>query len=246
MKRLLCAGAPDIFELGPVFRQGESGRWHNPEFTLLEWYRRGYSMQTLITEVLELLTHSGLAGCENDVQQLTYADAFQQVLDIDVLACDAQSLRKAAASLGAAPDTELDKDQWLEYLFATQVRTAFSDKACWVLTHYPASQAALAKLDPDDPRFALRFEVFVGAMEIANGFQELQDAKEQSARFQKDNDIRAQRGQAVRPIDDNFLGALSKGMPACSGVALGIDRLLMRLHGLSDIRLSLAWPWHES
>lgn len=262
LKRLLCAGAPDIYEMGPVFRQGEAGRRHNPEFTLLEWYRHGFSMQNLINEVVDLLRHTGLLTgnsaadktssdvpareCDNQVTQTTYADAFQQTIGVDILSCSAHELALIAASLGPAPDAPMDKDQWLDYLFALHIQTAYARLPCWVVTHYPASQAALARLDPDKPDFALRFEVFVGDMEIANGFEELQDAREQAQRFARDNQLREQRGQAVRPVDQRFLKALEMGLPSCSGVALGVDRLMMCLHGGKDIRAGLAWPWELS
>lgn len=241
LKRFLSAGAPDLYELGPVFRQGESGRWHNPEFTLLEWYRLGFSMQSLIDEVVALLGAVGDARLQAlPVRQLTYYEAIEQAIGADVRSLGSKELSERVAARLPVPEGDMDVDQWLDYAFSALVQPGF-DNEIVVVTHYPATQAALAKLAPDG-NTALRFEVFVGAIELANGFEELTDAAEQAARFEQDNRLREQRGLPRRPVDTRFLDALSS-LPACSGVALGFDRLLMTTQDIHSMDRALALPW---
>lgn len=246
LKRLLVEGAGDVYEIGPVFRQGESGPKHNPEFTLLEWYRCGYSMQQLIDEVAGYLHETASPDFRKlTVRQIRYFDAFEEALGQNVSQCNAQQLKKIAEDLGRPPRVEMDRDQWLDYLMGAHVQPKLANEPLVVLTHYPASQAALASLASDGAT-ALRFEVFVSGLELANGFEELLDPHEQRQRFVSDNQLRQARGQATMPIDEAFLGALERGMPACSGVALGIDRWLMCLQDEQNISALLTWPWHDS
>ncbi|MEM7081290.1 MAG: EF-P lysine aminoacylase EpmA [Pseudomonadota bacterium] len=241
-KRLLSQGAPDLFEMGPVFRQAECGNRHNPEFTLLEWYRLGYSMQQLIDEVIELLRRVDCVSEQAPVEQLRYFDAFERVLGFSVTSLSTQELSDVARQVDG-PVGELDRDQWLDFLFATRVQPTLTDRTV-VITHYPASQAALAKLDAMAPDTALRFEVFVRGLELANGFEELTCAVEQRARFDNDNALRVKRGQSALPIDERFLTSLDT-LPPCAGVALGIDRLLMLLDDCTTIDEVLTFGWHH-
>jgi len=246
LKRLLAAGAPDLFELGPVFRDGERGALHNPEFTLLEWYRLGFAMQDLIDEVVALLQ----TVCDGkfstfNVHQIRYFELFSQVTDCDVSALDAAALGRLASQTGHAPESEMDVDQWLDFLFSTVVQSSFEADAITVVTHYPASQAALAALDVKAPHTALRFEVFVGSVELANGFEELTDAAEQASRFASDNELRKVRGQRSMPVDTRFLTSLNS-LPDCSGVALGFDRLFILSNDLSSISDALPVSWSEA
>ena len=246
LKRLLGAGAPDVFELGPVFRNGEIGRRHNPEFMLLEWYRLGFSMQQLINEVIELLKTVGngvFSHCA--VRQVRYYELFEQALGCDVREMEHGELADLARAHSAVPDGPMDVDQWLDFLFGTSVQSVLSSEEIVVVTHYPASQAALARIDPDSPDTALRFEVFVNGVELANGFEELNDPVEQAARFSVDNRIRTGRGQNPVPVDQRFLAALEQ-LPDCSGVALGFDRLLMLVHDLPSIHDAIAIPWNDA
>lgn len=223
-KRLLAAGFGDLYELGPVFRRGEAGRDHQPEFTLLEWYRVGWSWRQLAEEVVELIHESLGAGSEEwPVRWLRWNEAFRQALGVDALSAPADALEAMA---GDAP-AGLDRDGLLDWLFATRIQPGFDERSITVVHDYPASQAALARISPHDPRVAERFEVFAGPRELANGYHELVDPDEQRRRFERDNRIRSERGQSAMPIDEALLTALGAGMPDSSGVALGFDRLLM-------------------
>ncbi len=238
MKRLLAAGAPDIYQLGSAFRDGEAGRRHQPEFTLLEWYRLGFGLDALIADTVALI-EAALAR-KLPVTRLRYADALQKVLGRPLARCSDDELRAAA---GADQPQGLDeRDALLDWLLVTRVFPTFARNELTVLTHYPASQAALAQLDPDDLSVALRFEVFAGELELANGFVELTDADEQRRRFATDNAVRADRGQEHRDADTDFLAALAAGLPACAGVAVGVDRLVSIATGETDIRRVQPFP----
>lgn len=236
MKRLLAAGSGPIYQVGKAFRNGEAGRRHNPEFSLLEWYRPGFSMQDLIDEVAALAQQL-LAQPDLPVQQHAYAALFEQHLDIDVFAADAAALRERALAVDllGAENLQLDKDGWLDLLMSSFIEGELGHQALSFVTHYPASQASLAQLDPDDPRTAQRFELYYQGIELANGFVELVDAEEQGERFEHENCARRSAGQAPMPVDQGLLEALRQGLPACSGVALGLDRLLMCQLGIDDI-----------
>ncbi|HLR87930.1 MAG TPA: EF-P lysine aminoacylase EpmA [Wenzhouxiangella sp.] len=231
-KRLLAAGSGDIYELGQVFRRDEAGRFHQPEFTLLEWYRVGWDWRRLAAETVDLIR---LCLPDNrvdePVQWRPWRQCFIDDLGIDGLLAGRDEL---AALADDAPDG-LERDALLDWLFATRIQPALGARTITVVYDYPASQAALARLRPDDPRVAERFEVFVGATELANGYRELLAADIQRRRFERDNRIRRQRGQPAMPVDEHLLAALAAGMPECSGVALGVDRLLMLALGARAI-----------
>ncbi|NNF16880.1 MAG: EF-P lysine aminoacylase GenX [Gammaproteobacteria bacterium] len=243
MKRLLCSGAPDIFELGPVFRAGESGRRHNPEFTLLEWYRHDFTMHELITEVVDLLAECAVPGAAEDPVILTYRDLFLRELGIDIDVVDNTTLSRLAHDEGLQGNGPFERQELLDMLFASRLQTTLQPTDVAVITHYPKAQAALAKLDPVNPGYALRFEVFIRGVEIANGFEELRDAVEQRERFATDNHRRLARGQPEVTVDERFLTALASGLPACSGVALGFERLLMVTAGFASIDQAMTFSW---
>lgn len=223
-KRLLAAGFGDLYELGPVFRRGETGRHHQPEFTLLEWYRVDWDWRRLAREVVDLIHECLEADSETwPVVWRSWNECFRENLGIDALSAHTHSIRELAGD--APPD--LDRDALLDWLFATRVQAAFAARTITVVYDYPASQAALARIREDDPRVAERFEVFAGPNELANGYHELTDAGEQAKRFERDNRIRLESGRETMPADDQLLDALAAGLPECSGVALGFDRLLM-------------------
>jgi len=228
MKRLLAAGSGDIYQLSKVFRDDEEGRYHNPEFTMLEWYRLGFDHYQLMDE-MEALLISIMGGKVNKFKRLSYQNVFLEQLEIDPFEVDINSLRQCAKkfNIETPQGLEDDKDMWLDWLMVEKIAPTFSKTAFTFLYDYPASQAALARLDKDDPRKANRFELFYGELELANGFYELTDAIEQSARFETENSVRKQRGKKVMPVDHGLLGALEAGLPECSGVAIGLDRLLM-------------------
>lgn len=223
-KRLLAAGFGDLYELGPVFRRGEAGRHHQPEFTLLEWYRVGWDWRRLAEEVVALIHHCLDTGPDAwPVAWRSWNDCFRDTLGIDALAADTGALREMVDD---APG-ELERDALLDWLFATRIQPAFAARTITVVYDYPASQAALARIRVDDPGVAERFEVFAGPNELANGYHELADAEEQRARFERDNRIRRDNERTAMPMDEQLIAALASGLPDCSGVALGFDRLLM-------------------
>lgn len=226
MKRLLAAGSGPIYQMGKSFRNEEAGRYHNPEFTMLEWYRPHFDMYRLMNEVDDLLQQI-LDGEASEV--VSYQQIFIRHLDIDPLSADKNQLRAAAAKLdmGELANREEDRDTLLQMLFAFGVEPHIGQEKPTFVYHFPATQACLAEISTEDHRVAERFEVYYKGVELANGFRELTDAGEQRQRFEQENRKREARGLTIHPIDENFLAALEYGMPECSGVALGVDRLIM-------------------
>lgn len=235
MKRLLAAGSGPIYQLCRSFRNEESGRYHNPEFTMLEWYRPHYDMYRLMNEVDDLLQQ--VLECES-AETLSYQQAFIRHLDVDPLSADKTQLREAAAKLDLSnvADKEEDRDTLLQLLFAFGVEPHIGKERPAFVYHFPASQASLAQISTEDHRVAERFEVYYRGVELANGFHELTDADEQRLRFEQGNRKRAALGLPQQPLDEHLLAALAHGMPDSSGVALGVDRLIML--ALSAERLS--------
>jgi lysyl-tRNA synthetase class 2 len=241
MKRLLASGQRDIYELGRVFRAGEQGRFHNPEFTLLEWYRTGMSYLELAAEVVDLVRHCGAGSYDNwEAQRVSYRELFRQFTGLDPLHCSESELSNCAAERGlrSAP---LDQLQWLDLLFSEVVQPALPGESLTVVFDFLPEQAALARIRQGDEPAAERFEVFLGQMELANGYQELTDAEEQERRFEREIRQRALRGEEAAPIDRRLIDALRHGLTECSGVALGVDRLLMSLLKLEHIAGVLAF-----
>ncbi|AFP84693.1 elongation factor P--(R)-beta-lysine ligase [secondary endosymbiont of Ctenarytaina eucalypti] len=245
MKRLLAAGSGPIFQICRSFRNEESGRYHNPEFTMLEWYRPNYDMYQLMHEVDDLLKI--ILSCSS-VETFSYQEAFTRYVGLDPLSVDKWKLYEAAVKwdLGNAISKEEDRDTLLQLLFSMMVEPKIGrDKIAFVY-HFPASQAAMAAISTQDHRVAERFEVYFNGIELANGFHELTDAPEQRQRFEKDNRKLVEKGLTEKPIDENLLAALYQGMPACAGVALGVDRLVMlalKAECLSDV---IAFPLERS
>ncbi len=236
MKRLIAAGFQDIYQVCRVFRDGESGPMHQPEFTMIEWYRLDFSLNDIIADCLDLVTE--MLGADGARQQriVSYSDIFVETLSIDPLtaSCDRLAdLLNADAQLRASIGE--DHDAWLNLAMATLVAPHFADNGLTVIFHYPASQASLARLCPDDPTVAERFELYRGSIELANGFVELTDPDVQLQRFEKERLLRAARGKPDVAIDDHLINALRSGLPPCAGVALGLDRLLMIAEGHDDI-----------
>ena len=239
LKRLLCCGVGDLYELGKVFRKSEISSTHNIEFTLLEWYRLNFSYNDLIEDVISLFEtifkKFNLPNITTNI--LTYKQCFNQYLKMNIDTINLKQLNKECYIYGYS-GSKLTKDQALDYLFATQIQPQLGKTILTFITHYPASQAALAQIDPDDTSVALRFEVFYQGHELGNGYQELIDAKQLLQRFELDNLVRVENDQVAIEIDSNFLNAMQTGMPNCSGIAVGIDRLLMVLldsHSIKDV-----------
>lgn len=241
MKRLLAAGSGPIYQMGRSYRNEEAGRYHNPEFTMLEWYRPHYDMYRLINEVDDLLQQT--LECES-AESLSYQQAFLRYLDIDPLTAEKDKLREVAAKLDVSniADTEEDRDTILQLLFMVGVEPHIGLEKPTFIYHFPASQASLAEISSEDHRVAERFEVYYKGVELANGFRELTDAAEQRQRFERDNRKRASMGLPEQPIDENLLAALEHGFPECAGVALGIDRLIMLALGAERISDVIAFP----
>ena len=242
LKRLLAAGSGDIFELGRVFRAGESGRSHNPEFTLLEWYRTGFSYHQLMDEVTGLVLHCGRGKFDQwPRQRLSYRRLFLQYVGLDPFVASERELRDTAQTHDIN-DIELNHKQWLDLLISLVVQPALPEETLTFVYDFPANQAALAKIRPGTPPLAERFELYLGRTELANGYQELADAAEQKHRFEEDNNLRKKRGQPLYEIDLNLVKALEHGLPGCAGVALGVDRLLMAISGSESISDVTAFP----
>lgn len=234
MKRLLAAKSGPIYQIGKCFRNHEEvSRYHNPEFTMLEWYRVQYDMIQIINEVDDLLQE--VLDCL-PAEQISYQKAFQRYLNLDPLDADQQQLAKAAEQLNLGfVTTDIDRDTLLQFLFTFGVEPHIGLERPVVVYHFPASQAALAEFCPEDHRVAKRFEFYYRGVELANGFKELTDAVEQRRRFESDNQARQQRGLPPQVIDEQLLAAMQAGLPCCAGVALGLDRLLMIALGCQSI-----------
>jgi lysyl-tRNA synthetase class 2 len=243
MKRLLAAGSGDIYQLCKVFRDAERGPWHNPEFTLLEWYRLGFDDGDLMAEVAALVEFLLAPGRRlAPAERLTYAEALRRHAAVDAHGASDSELDEAAARAGVVCPSQLDRDARLDLLMGLIVGPQLGrERPCFVCD-YPASQAALARLKPGSPRVAARFELYLDGVELANGFHELADADEQRRRFVGDQATRRSRGQRERPLDERLLSALSHGMPDCAGVALGFDRLVALALGSLKIEDALAFP----
>jgi lysyl-tRNA synthetase class 2 len=242
MKRLLVGGVPRCFQLGRAYRREEQGARHNPEFTMLEWYRAFGTMEDVMHDTEELVREVVVA-CSSDpatlqalapeepFERLRVAEAFERFASIPL----EETLRLA---------TE-DEERFFEILAFT-VEPALAEQGRPVfLTHYPRPMASLAALDPSDVRFALRFELYAQGVELCNGFDELTDPVEQRARFESDRALRAERGRPVYPIDERFLESLREGMPPSAGNALGFDRLVMLALGRRELADVLAFPFGE-
>jgi elongation factor P--(R)-beta-lysine ligase len=244
MKRLLAAGSGDIYQICHVVRGLECGRLHNPEFVLIEWYRLGFSLESLMQEVEELVRElMGEACVGRASQKLSYRDAFRRELKLDPFSASDAALAAAAQPLGpSAAVTGADRDALLELLMGALVGPRLGHQTLTFVHGYPASQAALARLDPGDARTAQRFELYCDGIELANGFNELSDANEQRARFMRENLARGQRGLPVAAPDERLLAALQAGLPECAGVALGFERVLMLATGARHIDEVLAFP----
>lgn len=263
MKRLLAAGSGDIYQICHVVRGFERGRLHNAEFTLIEWYRVGFSLDDLMSEVDALVRALlGAAATHRGSERITYRETFRRELQLDPFTATVGELQEAAGKLGFScppplPEatmptgssgtsvpaaTNPGRDELLELLMGAVIGPRLGSNALTFVYGYPASQAALARLDPQDPRAALRFELYCDGVELANGFHELACAAEQRARFNQDLAERRRTGLPAFPADEFLLAALEAGLPECSGVALGFDRTLMLATGAKTIDEVLPFP----
>ena len=246
LKRLLAAGFGDCYELGRVFRDGEAGGRHNPEFTMLEWYRIGWDHRQLIHETAALVnTALALVGRKAALKQVSYHALYREQLGINAATASVEDLRAALGDVVIDP-SGLTRDDWLDLLMTHRLQPSFPTDQLLALYDYPASQCALARIrenSADGAPVAERFELYLGPLELANGYHELADAAEQGARFDRDLQRRAERNDVQPPRDENLLAALSAGFPACAGVALGMDRLMMAMLGTTRIADVLAFDF---
>ena len=244
MKRLLAAGSGCIYQIAKAFRDGEVGSRHNPEFTLLEWYRIGYDHHQLMDEVAELVC---FCVGERAWQKFSYRELFLRFLKLDPFTVATETLRETAR---AHVDLNFDSDErdlWLDLLMSHVIEPQLLGLGLCFVYDYPASQAALSRvLEHDGVNVGQRFELYLDGMELGNGYCELTNPDEQARRFLADNEKRQRLGLAQKPVDTKLLEAMEHGLPQCSGVAVGVDRLLMCLRGSTDIRDVLAFDWERS
>ncbi|OMH38104.1 EF-P lysine aminoacylase EpmA [Motiliproteus sp. MSK22-1] len=239
MKRLLAAGSGAIYQLAKAFRNGESGAMHNPEFCMLEWYRPGFNDHKLMDEVAALVQLT--IGCGRS-EKLSYRELFQRYLDIDPHQATVAELKSVAEERLELSTTMDDRDGWLNLLISHLIEPKLRQPT--FIYDYPASQAALARVETDSEGVAIarRFELYVGGVELANGYFELVDSTEQACRFEADQRHRQQLGIESLPTDHRLVEALEAGLPSCAGVALGVDRLLMLATGATHINEVMAFP----
>lgn len=249
MKRLLAAGSGSIYQIAKVFRNGEAGLHHNPEFTLLEWYRTGFDHYRLMDEVadlmMELLPNREFAPNE----RVTYHEVFRRYLGIDIHRATVLDLANCAMAHGISAPCGMtmdDPDPWLDLLLTHRIQPELGVNRLTFLYDYPVSQAALARVRDDIHPVGERFELYLDGIELANGFHELGDANEQRRRFARDNELRLARELPAIPLDELFLDALAAGLPECAGVALGFDRLLMIAIGADSLDEVLAFPFDRA
>jgi elongation factor P--(R)-beta-lysine ligase len=242
MKRLLAAGVGDIYQICHVARGFEQSRVHNTEFTLVEWYRLGFDLTGLMDEVEALVRElcAGHPAVAHAAERLSYREAFSRHTGLDPLAATLPQLQQLVEPLGYRDAAT--RDELLDLIMGALIGPRLGREALTFIHGYPASQAALARLDPADPRFAQRFELYMGGLELANGFHELAAADEQRARFVQDLRARAARGLPVPRMDERLLAALEHGLPECAGVAVGFDRVVMLAAGAAHIRDVLPFP----
>jgi len=247
MKRLLADGFGDCYQICPVFRDGEAGRRHNPEFTMIEWYRLDFGVAEMQRDVDRLLR----VACAEvrafpPARSVTYRAAIAEVCGVDCRKAEPADIRTALAARGVEPADagDWDRDSWLDLLMGAVVGPSLGHDAPVFVEDYPESQAALARLrtEPDGARVAERFELYVDGLELANGFRELGDAAEQRRRFEGNLATRRAHGQVLNPLDERLLAALTHGLPDCSGVALGFDRLVMAAWRLPALADAMAFP----
>jgi lysyl-tRNA synthetase class 2 len=238
MKRLLAAGSGSIYQIGKAFRNGESGRFHNPEFTLLEWYRVGFSLAQLMDEIAELIAGLFRDQGLQETQRVSYQDVFVSYTGLNPLIFSYQEYCTFARDSQLSEAVTLCGENhglWLDFLFSHKVQPYLGQNALCLVYGYPACQSSLARISEQNDQIAERVELFINGIELGNGYYELIDSKEQNERFDKEQVIRQQQKLPVTVKDQRLVAALESGLPECSGVAIGLDRLLMLLSGSTSI-----------
>ncbi|MDD5272437.1 MAG: EF-P lysine aminoacylase EpmA [Methylovulum sp.] len=245
MKRLLAAGSGSIYQICKAFRNGEAGRFHNPEFTILEWYRVGFTLRALMDEVADLFAELFKGQGLQATQRLSYQAVFRQYTGLDPLQFCYGDYCAYALANGLPEAVELCGDDhllWLDMLFSHKIQPFLGANALCMVYGYPACQPSLAKVSADNPLTVERVELFIDGIELGNGYYELTDADEQVLRFTKE--IRQRQEQKLPPVikDQRLLAALAAGLPECAGIAIGLDRLLMLLGSTATIADTLSFP----
>jgi elongation factor P--(R)-beta-lysine ligase len=251
MKRLLAAGSGSIYQICKAFRNGESGRYHNPEFTLLEWYRVGFTLPMLMDEIAELITRLFAARSQPLVktQRYSYQQIFRQYTGLNALSFDYAAYCRYAVENHCAEAVDLCADDyglWLDFIFSHHIQPHLGENHLCMIYDYPACQSSLAQLNRDNPLVAERVELFINGIELGNGFYELLDAKEQDRRFNNEITLREQKNLPVSVKDQRLIAALAAGLPECSGIAIGLDRLLMVLSESRAIEDVLGFAIHRA
>ncbi|MGZ8227153.1 MAG: EF-P lysine aminoacylase EpmA [Methylococcaceae bacterium] len=245
MKRLLAAGSGPIYQIGKVFRNGESGRFHNPEFTMLEWYRVGFTLAQLMAEIAELVKalFNGRKALK-PAQIISYQELFVRYTRLNPLVFSHQDYCDFAINNQLSEVVEFcgnDHSMWLDVIFSHKVQPFAGENSLCLVYGYPACQSSLARINEHNPLITDRVELFINGIELGNGFYELTDAAEQDRRFNEEIGIRQQRGLPVSVKDERLVAALQAGLPTCSGIAIGLDRLLMLLSDSASIDDVLAF-----
>lgn len=250
MKRLLAAGSGSIYQICKAFRQGELGRFHNPEFTILEWYRVDFTLQQLMDEVTELVAEVLQPNCLiGSILKFSYADLFEQVTGLNPLVFSLEDYKAYALNNNLNDAISLcvgDHSLWLDFIFSYKVQPVLADHRYCIVYGYPAIQSSLARINRNNTAIADRFEVFIKGIEIGNGFFELKDVKEQEKRFDQENNYRREKGLPQVEKDQLFLQALRSGLPDCSGIAIGLDRLLMIVANVDSVSDIIAFPFDRA
>ena len=248
MKRLLAAGSGSIFQICKAFRNGEVGRYHNPEFSILEWYRLDFTLDQLMDEVAELIAQVS-GGLVDPVYKINYTEVFQQVTGLNPLLFNQNAYANYAVKNNLNDAVLIcadDHAMWLDFIFSYTVQPALANYFLCMVYGYPAIQSSLARINVENPAVSDRFEVFIKGIEIGNGFFELADADEQEKRFDQENAVRQKKGLRCVDKDKRFLEALTAGLPDCSGIALGLDRLLMVVSNVPALSDVIAFPFDRA
>jgi len=249
MKRLLAAGSGSIYQIGKAFRNGESGRFHNPEFTMLEWYRVGFTLPQLMDEIAELITGLFSGQHLQETQRVSYQEVFNSFTGLDPLVFSYKDYCAFANECQLPEAVDIcghDHALWLDFIFSHKVQPHLGDNALCMVYGYPACQSSLARVNEQCPLTTDRVELFINGVELGNGYYELVDAEEQNKRFDKELAIRQQQELPVPVKDMRLISALESGLPECSGMAIGLDRLLMLLSGSVSIDDVLNFPIHRA
>ncbi len=242
MKRLLADGIGDIYYLGHVFRQGEIGRIHNPEFTMAEWYRLGFSFEQMIQETCDFIQL--FLPTQLSVRKITYRQAFEQYANIDYSLASVPELLRAASKLGLTPDPSWARDTLIHFILTYAIEPSLGKEELTILTHYPPHEAALACVVEKNGEFvAERFEAYYQGVELCNGYHELADGSELRQRFREVNALRIRGGKPAYALDEAFLSSLGSHFPDCCGVSVGVDRLLFLRHKVQSLSEILPFTW---